>query len=46
MSLHDYLKGDAKKALSKLNFKPKFSFSKLVEDMIEHDLILAENELI
>ena len=28
------------------NFKPKFSFSKLVEDMIEHDLILAENELI
>ena len=41
-----YLKGDAKKALSKLNFKPKFSFCKLVEDMIEHDLILAENELI
>ena len=41
-----YLRGDAKKALRKLSFKPKFSFFKLVEDMIENDLALAENELI
>ncbi len=41
-----YLRGDAKKALRKLNFKPKYSFFKLVEDMIENDLALAENELI
>jgi GDPmannose 4,6-dehydratase len=33
-----YLKGDARKAFKKLKFKPKFTFQKLVEDMIKHDL--------
>jgi len=40
----DYLKGNAKKAFKKLNFKPKFSFKALVKDMIESDLKLAEKE--
>tara|TARA_B100000686_G_scaffold306939_1_gene346744 strand:- start:309 stop:1364 length:1056 start_codon:yes stop_codon:yes gene_type:complete len=41
-----YLKGDASKALKSLNFKPKYSFFELVEDMVKHDLALAEEELI
>ena len=41
----DYLKGNAKKAFKKLNFKPKFSFHDLVKDMIESDLKLAEKEI-
>jgi len=40
----DYLKGNAKKAFKKLNFKPKFSFQELVKDMILSDLKLAEKE--
>ena len=42
----NYLRGDASKALKALNFKPKFSFFELVKDMVEHDLKLAEKELI
>ena len=41
----NYLKGNAKKAFKKLNFKPKFSFYDLVKDMISSDLKLAEKEL-
>ena len=41
-----YLKGDARKALRTLNFKPKFTFNELVKDMIKNDLKLAEKELI
>jgi len=41
-----YLRGDASKALRSLNFKPKYSFLELVEDMVKHDLELAEEELI
>ncbi len=41
----DYLKGDASKAFKQLNFKPKYSFKKLVKDMVESDLILAEKEI-
>ena len=41
-----YLRGNASKALRSLNFKPKYSFLELVEDMIKHDLELAEEELI
>jgi GDPmannose 4,6-dehydratase len=40
-----YLKGDASKAKKKLGFKPKYSFSGLVKEMIEHDLKLAKKEL-
>ena len=42
----DYLKGDATKALKKLNFKPRFSFYKLVKDMVLHDLKLAKDEIV
>ena len=41
----DYLKGDATKALKKLNFKPRFSFFSLVKDMVLHDLKFAREEL-
>ena len=40
----NYLKGNPKKAQKKLNFKPKYSFIKLVKNMIDGDLILAEEE--
>ena len=33
-------------ALRSLNFKPKYSFLELVEDMVKSDLELAEEELI
>ena len=39
-----YLKGNAKKVFSKINFKPKFSFKDLVSDMIKSDLELAKIE--
>jgi len=41
----NYLKGDAKKAFKKLNFKPKFTFQDLVKDMILSDLELAKKEI-
>ena len=41
----NYLKGDAKKAFKKLNFKPKYSFKDLVKDMILSDLELAKKEI-
>ena len=40
-----YLKGSPKKARKKLNFKPKYSFISLVKDMVDEDLLLAEEEL-
>ena len=40
----DYLKGSPKKAIEKLNFKPKFSFLSLVNEMVEKDFVLAQNE--
>ena len=40
-----YLRGDASMARKKLGFKPKYSFSTLVEEMMEHDLKLAKKEL-
>ena len=41
----DYLRGSTKKAQKKLNFKPKYSFLGLVKDMINEDLLLAQEEL-
>ena len=41
----DYLRGSSKKAYKELNFKPKYSFIDLVRDMLDEDLILAEEEL-
>ena len=41
----DYLRGNAKKAKQKLNFKPKYSFFSLAKDMVNEDLFLAQEEL-
>ena len=41
----EYLKGDASKALKDLKFKPKYSFTDLVKDMIDSDLKEAKKEL-
>ncbi len=41
----DYLRGNPEKAQKKLNFKPKYSFTNLVKDMIDGDLFLAQEEL-
>ena len=41
----NYLRGNSKKAYKKLNFKPKYSFINLVRDMIDEDLLLAQEEL-
>ena len=40
----DYLRGSSKKARKKLNFKPKYNFQRLVKDMIDEDLFLAQEE--
>jgi len=40
----DYLKGNAKKAFKDLNFKPKFSFIDLVQDMLDGDMDKAKKE--
>jgi GDPmannose 4,6-dehydratase len=40
----DYLKGDSRKAFKKLNFKPKYNLNSLIKEMIDSDLILAQNE--
>ena len=37
------LLGDASKANSKLNWRPKISFEELVKEMIEKDLELTKN---
>ena len=41
----NFLRGDAKKALRELKFKPKYSFENLVKDMLVGDLKLAKAEL-
>ena len=40
----EYLRGNAKKAFKDLNFKPKFSFKDLVQDMLDGDMIKAKKE--
>ena len=40
----DYLKGDNRKALKILKFKPKYNFKTLISDMIKEDIKLAEEE--
>lgn len=39
------LLGDASKARKKLNWQPKITFNQLVDEMVEHDLKRAEQEL-
>jgi GDPmannose 4,6-dehydratase len=40
----DFLRGDSKKALKKLKFKPKYNLNSLIKDMIDSDLLLAKKE--
>ena len=40
----DYLRGNADRALKDLKFKPKFSFTDLVKDMLDSDMIEAKKE--
>ena len=40
----EHLLGDSTKARKELNWSPKTSFDELVKIMIEHDLVLAEQE--
>ena len=40
----NYLCGDSTKARTKLGWKPRHTFDSLVEDMLAHDLALAERE--
>ncbi len=41
----DSLLGDASKARAKLGWAPKVSFNELVEEMVDADLVEAENEM-
>ncbi len=40
----NYLCGDSTKAREKLGWRPKHTFESLVDDMLRHDLELAERE--
>ena len=40
----DFLQGDATKARTRLNWKPRMSFKELVKAMVAHDLDLARQE--
>jgi GDPmannose 4,6-dehydratase len=40
----DHLHGDATKAREQLGWVPKVGFKELVKEMVEHDLVLAEQE--
>ena len=41
----DYLKGDSRKALRQLKFKPKHNLKSLIRDMIDSDMKLAKQEV-
>ena len=40
----DYLRGKSSKAIKRLNFKPKYSFKRLISDMLKADLKIARSE--
>jgi GDPmannose 4,6-dehydratase len=40
----DHLRGDASKARRALGWAPKMTFGELVADMVQHDLVLADQE--
>jgi len=41
----DFLRGDSRKAFSKLKFKPKHNLNSLIKEMIDSDLLLAKKEI-
>jgi GDPmannose 4,6-dehydratase len=41
----DFLRGDSKKAIKKLRFKPKYNLNSLIKEMLDNDLMLAKKEL-
>ena len=40
----NFLRGNAKKAFKKLNFKPKHNLNSLIKNMLESDLLIAQKE--
>ena len=41
----DFLRGDSRKAFSKLRFKPKHNLNSLIKEMIDSDLLIAKKEI-
>jgi GDPmannose 4,6-dehydratase len=41
----DFLRGDSRKALNKLKFKPKHNLNSLIKEMIDSDLLIAKKEI-
>jgi GDPmannose 4,6-dehydratase len=41
----DFLRGDSRKAIKQLKFKPKYNLNSLIKEMLDSDLILAKKEL-
>ena len=41
----NFLRGDSKKAINKLRFKPKYNLNSLIKEMLDNDLMLAKKEL-
>ena len=40
----DFLRGDSRKAINQLKFKPKYNLNTLIKEMIDSDLILAKKQ--
>ena len=40
----NFLRGDSKKAINKLRFKPKYNLNSLIKEMLDNDLMLAKKE--
>jgi GDPmannose 4,6-dehydratase len=41
----NFLRGDSRKAIKQLKFKPKYNLNSLIKEMIDSDLVLAKKEL-
>jgi len=41
----DFLRGDSRKALSILKFKPNYNLNSLIKEMIDSDLVIAKKEI-
>ena len=41
----NFLRGDSRKAIKQLKFKPKYNLNSLIKEMLDSDLILAKKEL-
>jgi GDPmannose 4,6-dehydratase len=41
----NFLRGDSRKAIKQLKFKPKYNLNSLIKEMIDSDLVLAKKQL-